>query len=149
MASWRHLSRTIVMQSFFEYLAQHQDLDEVLKHNLKEYADKIEDTSFAENLIRKMKRDQKKIEKMIEKYAPEWPLAKMNPVERVILTLGISELLTPEKDVPVNVAIDEAIEMAKTYGDKNSGKFINGVLNSVAQDHSRGSKSKSKKSKVK
>ena len=60
----------------------------------------------------------------------------MNPIDRVILTLGICELIDPEEDVPVNVAIDEAIELAKTYGDDNSGKFINGALNAVAHDSS-------------
>lgn len=134
MASWRHLSRVIVMQSFFEHLARRGNLDEILEYNLKIHGSKIEDTAFAENLAQKMKSNQKKIEKLIKKHAPEWPLEKMNPVERVILTLGISELLDPEKDVPVNVAIDESIELAKTYGDENSGKFINGVLNSVAHD---------------
>ena len=134
MASGRHLSRTIVMQSFFEYLSKKQDLDEILKYNLIESGEKIEDVTFAENLIKKMKRDQKKIEKLIKKHASQWPLDKMNPVERVILILGISELMDPEKDVPKNVAIDESIELAKTYGDENSGKFINGVLNSVAHD---------------
>jgi N utilization substance protein B len=58
----------------------------------------------------------------------------MDPVERAILVLGICELIDPEKDVPVNVAINEAIELAKTYGDESSGKFINGVLNAVAHD---------------
>lgn len=134
MASWRHLSRVIVMQSFFEYLARREDLDEILEYNLKVHGNKIKDTTFAKNLAKKMKRDQKKIEKLIKKHAPEWPIEKMNSVERVILTLGISELIKPEKDVPVNVAIDEAIELAKAYGDENSGKFINGVLNSVAHD---------------
>ena len=134
MASWRHLSRVIVMQSFFEYLARGRDLDEILGYNLKMYGSKIEDTTFAENLTKKMKRDQKKIEKLIKKHAPEWPLEKMNSVERVILTLGISELIEPENDVPVNVAIDESIELAKTSGDENSGTLIHGVLNSVAHD---------------
>ena len=80
------------------------------------------------------KKNQKPIEKYIRKHAPEWPLEKMNPVERVILTLGVCELIDPEKDVPMNVAINESIELAKTYGDENSGKFVNGVLNSVAHD---------------
>ena len=122
------------MQSFFENLMRDVGVEVILEYNLKEYGEKVTDTDFAENLAKKMKRDQKKIEKLIEKYAPEWPLEKMNLVERVILTLGISELLDPEKDVPVNVAIDEAIELAKTYGDESSSKFINGVLNSVAHD---------------
>ena len=134
MASWRHLSRIVVMQSFFEYLIRDVSLEDILAYNLKEYGGQISDNSFAENLAGKMKRDQKKIEKLIKKYAPEWPLDKMNPVERVILTLGISEILNPEKDVPLNVALNESIELAKTYGDESSSKFINGVLNSVAHD---------------
>lgn len=122
------------MQSFFENLMRIESLENILEYNLKEYGEKIDDTTFAENLAKKMKKNQKKIEKLIKKHAPEWPLEKMNSVERVILTLGICELIDPEKDVPVNVAINEAIELAKTYGDENSGKFVNGVLNSVAHD---------------
>jgi len=135
MASWRHLSRIIVMQSFFENLMRASgDFDSILDYNLKEYGDKITDTKFALNLVAKIKRGRKKIEKFIKKYAPEWPLDKMNPIDRVILTIGICELINPEKDVPVNVAINEAIELAKAFGDDNSGKFINGVLNAVAHD---------------
>ena len=134
MASWRHLSRVIVMQSFFENLVRGESLEDILEYNLSGYGEKIEDTEFAENLAKKMKKNQKVIDKLIQKHAPEWPLEKMNPVERVVLTLGICELLYPEKDVPVNVAINESIELAKTYGDESSGKFINGVLNAVAHD---------------
>jgi N utilization substance protein B len=134
MASWRHLSRVIVMQSFFEAEMRNVELEEVLTYNLKQFGDKISESEFAESLARKMKRDQKKINKIISKHAPEWPLEKMNPVERVILTLGISELIDPGPDVPKNVAMNEAIELAKGYGDENSGKFINGVLNAVAHD---------------
>lgn len=134
MASWRHLSRVIVMQSFFEHEIRGAGLQEVLTYNLKEFGSRIEDPAFAKQLAVKMKKDQKMIEKLIRKHAPEWPLEKMNPVERVILTLGISELINPEKDVPMNVAINEAIELAKAYGDESSGKFVNGVLNAVAHD---------------
>lgn len=134
MASWRHLSRVIVMQSFFEHEVRGAGLEEVLVYNLKEFGSRIEDPAFAKQLAAKMKKDQKVIENLIRKHAPEWPLEKMSLVERVILTLGISELINPEKDVPVNVAINEAIELAKAYGDDSSGKFINGVLNAVAHD---------------
>ncbi len=134
MSSWRHLTRVIVMQSFFEHLIRGNDLQAVLERNLAEFGQKIEDRSFCDGLVGTMKANQKKIDQLIHKHAPEWPLAKMDPVERVILTMGISELLHPEKDVPVNVAINEAIELAKTYGDENSGKFVNGVLNAIAHD---------------
>lgn len=132
MASWRHLSRIIVMQSFFESLMRNKNAEEILEFNISEYGNKISDSTFATQLIQKMKKNQKAIEKMIHKFAPEWPLEKMNLVERSILTLGITELMYPEEDVPVNVAINESIELAKTYGDENSSKFINGVLNAVA-----------------
>ena len=84
MASWRHLSRVIVMQSFFEYLVRRGDLDEILEYNLKIHGSKVEDTTFAKNLAKKMKRDQKKIEKLIKKHAPEWPIEKMNSVDCVL-----------------------------------------------------------------
>ena len=76
MASWRHLSRVIVMQSFFEYLFKKKKLNEILEYNLKEYGRKVDDFAFAKNLTKKMKRDQKKIEKLIKKHAPEWPLKR-------------------------------------------------------------------------
>lgn len=145
MSSWRHLSRIIVMQTFFEYLVRGGDLDKILAYNLKDSGSKIQEPAFAERLVQTMKRDQKKIDKLIHKHAPEWPLEKMNPVERVILILGICELINPEKDVPVNVAINEAIELAKAYGDDNSGKFVNGVLNAVAHDKTIKSSKKTRK----
>lgn len=140
MASSRHLSRVIVMQSFFEHEARGVDFDEVLRRNLKEWGQDMKDPSFAVNLGDKMLKHLKKSQALIVKHAPEWPLDKLDPVERAILTLGITELLDPEPDVPVNVAINEAIELAKTFGDDNSGKFVNGVLNAVA--HAKPSKKK-------
>lgn len=134
MASHRHHARTIVMQSFFEHEARGGSLSDILKYNLSEYGSDIEDPVFAENLAKKMEKNYARIRELVKKHAPEWPVEKMDPVERAILFLGICELIDPEKDVPVNVAINEAIEIAKTYGDDNSGKFINGVLNAVAHD---------------
>lgn len=134
MASWRHLSRVIVMQSFFEHEARGGDLEEILAYNLDEYGEKISERDYAVNLGKKIEENFAEIRGLIMKHAPEWPVDKMDPVERAILVLGICELIDPEKDVPVNVAINEAIELAKTYGDENSSKFINGVLNAVAHD---------------
>jgi transcription antitermination protein NusB len=134
MSSWRHLSRVIVMQSFFEHEARGGDLQDILTYNIKEYGDKITDASFAENLSKKIEKNYATIRGLIKKHAPEWPVEKMDPVERAIMFLGICELIDPEKDVPVNVAINESIELAKTYGDEASGKFVNGVLNAVAHD---------------
>lgn len=132
MASWRHLSRIIVMQSFFEYLVRKTSLDDIYDYNLSFYSVKITDDSFAKGLLHKMQDHQDEIDVLIQKYAPDWPIDKINMLDRVVLTLGIAELIFPEDDVPVSVAINESIELAKEYGDDNSGKFINGVLNAVA-----------------
>lgn len=134
MASWRHLSRVVVMQSFFEHEARGGNLLEILEYNFEEYGQKISDLEFARNLTQKIELNFAKIRALIKAHAPEWPLDRMDPVERSILVIGTCELLDPEKDVPVNVAINEAIELAKTYGDESSGKFINGVLNAIAHD---------------
>jgi len=122
------------MQSFFEHEARGGDLEEILAYNLDEYGAKITERGYADNLMKKIENNFARIRELIMKYAPEWPVDKMDPVERAVLVLGICELIDPEKDVPVNVAINEAIELAKTYGDESSGKFINGVLNAVAHD---------------
>ena len=147
MASWRHLSRVIVMQSFFEHEARAGDLREILTYNLSEYGEKISDRTFPENLVTKIEKNYARIRELIKFHAPAWPVDKMDPVERAILVLGICELIDPEKDVPVNVAINEAIELAKTYGDESSGKFVNGVLNAVAHDKTLGIKLETRKSK--
>lgn len=152
MASWRHLSRVIVMQSFFEHEARGGDLEEILNYNLEEYGEKISEREFAFSLIKKLDQHFLRLRELLKVHAPEWPVERMDPVERAILMVGICELFDPEKDVPVNVAINEAIELAKTYGDENSGKFINGVLNAVAHDpnlHSKEAKVKPKKKPIK
>ena len=136
MASWRHLSRIIVMQSFFEYEVRGGDFNDILDYNLEEYASKIEDTSFPKSLSSVILDKQSKIRDLIKKHAPEWPIEKMDPVDRAILVLGVSEIISPQYDVPLNVAINEAIELAKTYGGDNSSSFVNGVLNAVAHDNS-------------
>jgi len=124
MASWRHLSRIIVMQSFFEYEARGGDLKQILDYNLEEGGSKIDDSSFVYALASVCEKKYATIRALLKKHAPEWPVDKMDPVERAILILGISEIVYPQDDVPVNVAINEAIELAKTYGDDNSSKFV-------------------------
>lgn len=107
---------------------------EILEYNLSEYGDRISEADFAKNLAKKIEKHYADIRNLIKQHAPEWPVEKMDPVERAVLVVGVCELIDPEKDVPLNVAINEAIELAKTYGDEASGKFVNGVLNAVAHD---------------
>lgn len=106
-----------------------------LKRNFEEFAPGMGDFSFMENLLKHVLAKQKDIDSIITKAAPDWPIERISPVDRNILRVGLYELLFTERsEVPAKVAINEAIELAKTYGGENSGKFVNGVLGSVYKE---------------
>lgn len=141
----RHLSRSIILQTLFEwdFLPQEQKeknsaneyLKQALIRNLREFAPGLEDDEFVFSLINRILIKQKTVDEIIEKAAPDWPIDKISVVDRNILRIGLTELLFGEKDeVPPKVAINEAIELAKTFGGENSGKFINGVLGAVYKE---------------
>jgi len=133
----RHLSRSIVMQSLYEwdFWDKKKDIDEILKKNVKEFAPGISDTGFIFELKDGIMKNMPEINKIIEKYAPEWPLDQIMIVDRSVLRVGVYELLFGDKNnVPPKVAINEAIELAKTFGGESSGKFINGVLGAVYKE---------------
>ncbi len=134
----RHLARSIVLQTLFEWDfggGKDGDAKAILERNVREFAPGIGDFSFVEKLLNNVIDKRKDLDNIIEKAAPDWPLDKISPVDRNILRLGLSELLFSDRnEVPAKVAINEAIELAKTYGSENSGKFINGVLGSVYKE---------------
>ena len=137
MAS-RHLSRSIVMQSLYEWDFHGKKpgaLDPVVEKNIKEYGPGLEDTNFVWQLIKGVTEKLPQIDKIIEKAAPEWPIEQITIVDRNVLRIGLCELLYAKKEeVPPKVAINEAIELAKTFGGENSGRFINGVLGTVYKE---------------
>ena len=134
----RHLSRSIVLQSLFEwdFNAQPDDrLPEMLGRNIKEFGPGLEDSSFMELLAKGIIKKKKIIDEIIEKAAPDWPLDKISNVDRNILRIGLYELLFGDRSqVPPKVAINEAIELAKTFGGDKSSKFVNGVLGAVYRE---------------
>ena len=137
MAS-RHLSRCIVMQSLYEWDFWGQDkkrLTGIVERNIKEIGPGIEDVDFIHNLVKGVMKHRSKIDEIIERSAPTWPLEQVTLIDRNVLRLGIYELLWGNrKDVPPKVAINEAIELAKRFGGDNSGKFINGVLGTIYRE---------------
>lgn len=137
MAS-RHLSRSIAMQSLYEWDfsgKKEETLKRIVEKNIKEYGPGLEDTSFVWQLINGVKDNLVNIDKIIEKAAPEWPIDQITIVDRNVLRMGLYELLHANKEeVPPKVAINEAIELAKTFGGESSGKFINGVLGTVYKE---------------
>lgn len=132
MPSSRHLGRVITLQTLFAYEFHGGDPEAVLEYVGREFEGKISDLSFAYELLNGVIRHQDKIRAFVTKYAPAWPYEKIAPVDRAILEIAVFEM-EYSKDVPKVVAIDEAIELAKTFGNENSPKFINGVLNAVLE----------------
>jgi len=136
MAS-RHLTRSIVMQSLFEwdFYGMTGDLAEILQRNLEEFGPGLEEKTFAKDLIAGVVGKMEGIDKIIEKAAPQWPISQISVVDRNILRLGLYELLYEDKKaVPPKVAINEAIELAKNFGGESSGKFVNGVLGTIYKE---------------
>src|ERR1035437_3924639 len=138
----RHLPRSIVLQTLFEWdfslpnkKNSESDIKETLKRNLKEFAPGFEDDAFVFSLIDQVLKKHVTIDEIIEKAAPDWPLDKISIVDRNILRIGLTELLFGDRNqVPPKVAINEAIELAKSFGGENSSKFINGVLGGVYKE---------------
>ena len=133
----RHLSRSIVMQSLYEwdFYVQKKDLKKIVERNIGEFGPGLEETGFIWKLIEGVISYLPQLNKIIEKAAPEWPIEKITIVDRNVLRIGLFELLYGSKEeVPPKVAINEAIELAKSFGGESSGKFINGVLGTVYKE---------------
>ena len=136
--SSRHLARSIVLQSLYEWDFRKRsqgELKKILERNIKELGPDKEDIEFIHNLIKGIIEFKPRIDKIIEKAAPEWPIEQITPIDRNVLRIGLYELLFGDrKEVPPKVAINEAIELAKAYGGESSGKFINGVLGTIYRE---------------
>ena len=130
MASYRHLARIAVMQTLFSYEFRNGKIAPDLESNCEEFADKLTDLTFARQLLNGILEHQAAIRVIISKEAPEWPIDRIAPIDLVVLEMGTFEIMF-SKDVPPVVAINEAIEIAKVFGDLNSSKFINGVLSTI------------------
>lgn len=134
----RHLSRSIVLQSLFEWdlnQVAREGVRGVLTRNVEEFAPNSTDLPFMERLLDGVLAKQPELDLVIEKAAPEWPLDRISPVDRNILRLGLYELLFADRsEVPAKVAINEAIELAKQFGGDNSSRFVNGVLGAVYKE---------------
>jgi N utilization substance protein B len=136
MAS-RHLSRSIAMQSLYEwdFGGKKGDLEKIANKNIAEFGPGLEDASLVWQVITGVVQHLISIDKIITQAAPEWPIDQITIVDRNILRMGLYELLYANKEeVPPKVAINEAIELAKSFGGESSGKFINGVLGTVYKE---------------
>lgn len=132
----RHLARSVVLQVLFEKDASPSMTLESALARLSDYSAEFgareSDMPFMKQLLQTAIAKQKEIDEVIERAAPEWPLDRIAAIDRNILRLGLTELLFADRaQVPAKVAINEAIELAKTFGSNSSGRFVNGVLGAV------------------
>lgn len=134
----RHLQRSIAMQSLFEWDfngQQNDKIEAIIENNCNEFAPGTDDNDFTKKLANGVVENLQKIDPLIVKCAPEWPLDQIATVDRNILRIGVFELLFGDyKETPPKVAINEAIEIAKSFGGPNSAKFINGVLGTIYRE---------------
>ena len=133
----RHLARSVVLQVLFERDSSDGKMtsDEALSRLVdygKEFGARESDMPFMKNLLQTAMAKQKEIDEVIIRAAPEWPIDKISAIDRNVLRLGLTELLFADRtQVPAKVAINEAIELAKSFGSNSSGRFVNGVLGAV------------------
>jgi N utilization substance protein B len=134
----RHLQRSIAMQSLFEWDFRGQEneqLEPIITHNCAEFAPGADNFAFVSKLVSGTIEKLEDVDPLISKCAPEWPLDQIAIVDRNILRLGTYELLFGNYDeTPPKVAINEAIELAKTYGGESSARFVNGVLGTIYRE---------------
>ena len=134
----RHLSRSIALQSLFEWDFRGKEasqLKKIAQHNVAEFAPGMDDTDFIYELVLGIEKHLADIDELITNSAPDWPLEQITNVDRNVLRMGIFELrFARADDVPPKVAINEAIELAKTFGGVSSGKFVNGVLGTIYKE---------------
>jgi len=154
MASNRHLGRIIALQTLYEqeFRAECGDksfnIDEVLTRNIARYHETIDDQDFVKSLVRGVAGKQDQLDKQLGPIAPEWPIDQIARMDRIVLRIGLYELLY-ETNMPPKVVINEAVELAKAFGGDNSSKFINGVLGTALKQRDQDiSKTSSKKVKA-
>lgn len=130
----RHLSRTMAMQTLFtwDFNGHRADasIEDLVANNFDNFAPGFDDHGYVRETIKGVMDNREKIDGFISKYATDWPIEQITIIDRNILRIGTYELLF-KGDIPPKVAINEAIEIAKSFGGESSGKFVNGVLGAM------------------
>ncbi|TSC94122.1 MAG: putative transcription termination factor [Candidatus Berkelbacteria bacterium Licking1014_85] len=126
----RHLTRIVIFQTLFEWdFRDKTNLDGIIERNFEIYAHDI-DHEFGKKTINGIIENLDKIDQKLLEVAPNWPIEQVAKIDKAVLRLAIYELVCND-DIPPKVVINEAVELAKTFGGENSYKFVNGVLGSL------------------
>lgn len=131
MVGARRRARAIALQALYEVDSVGHDVEGTLNHLLANVELPEENAAFVREIVNGVIQNREEIDENIKNFAPAWPVEQIPVIDRNILRLAIFEILLDNK-VPVKVAINEAVELAKTFGSDNSARFVNGVLGSVS-----------------
>jgi len=140
MSANRHLGRIIALQTLYEQDFRREcqdkslDLQQVLARNISRYQAMVDDRAFIEDLVSGVDAKQAEIDAVLQPIASKWPIDQIARMDRIVLRLGVYELIHGQ-GVPPKVVINEAVELAKAFGGENSSKFINGALGAVFREH--------------
>ena len=131
MTGARRKTRAVILQALYEVDSSHHATEEVVSRLLADSGLSEENKLFARETVGGVIQQQSNLDEHIKRFAPAWPIEQLSVIDRNILRLAIFELLIDNR-VPVKVAINEAVELAKRFGSDNSARFVNGVLSSVS-----------------
>ncbi|MBI5806678.1 transcription antitermination factor NusB [candidate division TA06 bacterium] len=130
--STRHKYRELALQALYQMeltgIPPEEALYDIRQRNSGQAID------FTISLVQAVAGNIREIDQIIERSAKNWKLSRMAVVDRNILRLGVAQLMYLPAEVPPKVAIDESIELGKKFGDGQSGKFINGILDNVYKE---------------
>jgi N utilization substance protein B len=126
----RHKARELALQCLFAMDAKGRWEEHSLDWLLVENPLSRKAITYAEGLVQGVQENLSELDKLIQKYAPAWPVSQLPLVDRNILRIALFELLHQDQ-VPRKTAVNEAVELAKVFGSESSSRFVNGVVGSV------------------
>lgn len=132
-AGRRHRGRELALRVLFELEGTHKDSREVLRYHAEDTGATPDVEQFASELTSGVLHQMQQVDDAIDAASSNWRLEEIGKVERAVLRLGTYELLF-DRETPVSVVIDEAVELAKTYAGDEAGRFVNGVLGRIAAE---------------
>jgi N utilization substance protein B len=135
----RHRARIAALQALYEIDCSAHDASLVIERRLEQSELPESGNEFARELALGVLGHQERIDAAVSRYAPEWPVDQIAVIDRNILRIAIYEILLG-KDTPIKVAINEAVELAKTFGSDSSGRFVNGVLGTLVAEEAASTK---------
>ena len=127
----RHQARELALKVLFQLEGSDDDVDEVLRYHAVEGAATAEVAAFAGDLVRGVLNHQEKLDEILSQASEHWRLEQMAKVDRIILRIAVYEIAI-DRQVPTKAAINESIELAKTFSGEEAGRFVNGILGRVA-----------------